>query len=169
MLSHPASSSRLLASSALQNISTFQVRHVHGKPRYPKRTRMVPWTSLTRDPHKPRLPLPSSGPSQPRPRDLVPESEYVSTTSSVPLGDTQFTLHHTPPASAPSYTTGAKPDMLRWLGGESVRLTGEENAPLLREAKEPVAHLAKTWDQGVLDQIRHLRSDGLSRTKIAGR
>jgi hypothetical protein len=166
MLSLPASSSRLAPSLST---TLHQVRYTHGKQRYPKRTRMTPWTTILRDPHNPRLPLTSSGASQSHPRHLVSEPDYIPTTSSTQLDETDLTLHHTPPASAPSYTTGAKPELMKWLNGESVKLTGEEVAPLLRPAREPIGQLVKTWDGGVLDQIRSLREEGASRRTIAKR
>jgi len=161
-----SSSSRLTASTSP---ILHQVRHAHGKPRYPKRVKIRPLMPQTRNPHFPRLPLPSSGASQSHPLDLIPQDQYVPSTSSTKLDSTDYTFHYTPPASAPSYTTGVKPDLLRWLGGESVTLSGEEAAPLMREGREPIGHLLKTLDETTLRGIQQAREQGLTRSMVAKR
>lgn len=75
-----------------------------------------------------------------------------------------MTFHHSPPPTAPSYTTGRKPDLLRWIGGEGVQLTGEEAAPLRRQ---PRAHAEFKWSDEVVAQMKEMRAAGKSRNAIA--
>ncbi|ORX40685.1 hypothetical protein BD324DRAFT_654450 [Kockovaella imperatae] len=87
------------------------------------------------------------------------------------LENSSLQLHHSPPASAPSYTTGNVPDLVNWLGGESVRLSGEERAPLARKLGQDLREqtLAVKSDQPLCAEIKRLRSIGLSRSKIVKR
>lgn len=158
-----ASSSRLLPRSP---IIIGSIRHVSGSHRYVKGGKPKPALApLLRSPHNPKLPLPSSGASQPHPRDLSPA--YSPTTSSVPLDSGGLVLHHSPPPSAPSHTTGLVPPLLRWLGGESVRLSGEEEAPLLRARREGNGDVVGGWSEEIRGRMREMRARGMSRMEIA--
>jgi hypothetical protein len=42
---------------------------------------------------------------------------FTPKTTSVPLENSELRLHHSPPSSAPSFTTGVVPIVLQWLGG----------------------------------------------------
>ncbi|BEI88090.1 uncharacterized protein CcaverHIS019_0108080 [Cutaneotrichosporon cavernicola] len=111
-----------------------------------------------RSPHVPSQPRQSAGTSTPNPAAEVP------TTSSSKLGGSGLSFHHSPPPTAPSYTTGRKPDLLRWISGEGVQLTGEEAAPLRRA---PRAHAPVEWSSEVVAQMKEMRAEGKSRGQIA--
>ncbi|KLT42295.1 hypothetical protein CC85DRAFT_285699 [Cutaneotrichosporon oleaginosum] len=113
-------------------------------------------------PHTPPKVRPSAGTSTPHPTALA--GEVAPTTSSTALEGSNLTFHYSPPPTAPSYTTGRKPDLLRWIGGEGVQLTGEEAAPLRRA---PRAHAPIEWSEEVVSQIKTMRAEGKSRGKIA--
>ncbi|RSH91722.1 hypothetical protein EHS25_009091 [Saitozyma podzolica] len=145
-----ASSSRpLLPSLPLSLPARRTVIHHARPPRIP----------VLSSPHNPKVPLPTSGTSHPNPASssLPP--------ASTKLEGTYLTLHHSPPPTAPSYTTGRKPDLLRWIDGESVRLTGEEQAPRRRDRRERAGSV--TWGEEMVRRMRQLRESGLSRTQIA--
>ncbi|EIW72265.1 hypothetical protein M231_04949 [Tremella mesenterica] len=112
-------------------------------------------------PHTPKLPLPTSGTSKPH----INPTDSVSRTRSVPLVGTPLTLHHSPPPSAPTYTTGSVPSLLRWIGGESVRLTGQEGAPRRRERKYEGSD-ALDWSAEMKDKMMKMRGVGFSRKEI---
>jgi hypothetical protein len=114
-----------------------------------------------RSPHVPAAPRPSAGTSTPHPAAL---GETAPTTSSSKLEGTSLTFHHSPPPTAPSYTSGRKPDLLRWIGGEAVALSGEEAAPLRRT---PRAHAPIEWSEEVVGQMKAMRAEGKSRAQIA--
>lgn len=78
-----------------------------------------------------------------------------------------MTLHYAPPPTAASYTNGVVPPFLRWVGGESVRLTGEEQAPKRIERRGK--GFAPAWDDQVKMQMKDMRARGLSRMEIAKR
>ncbi|KAL7418336.1 hypothetical protein Q5752_006794 [Cryptotrichosporon argae] len=114
-------------------------------------------------PHHPRAPLPTSGTSQPEPPHLVPSA--TPATSSAALDGTSLTIHHSPPPSEPSYTTGVKPDFLRWVEGGQVRLTGQEAAPVKRGRRAEGEGLE--WSDEVVGRMREMRAQGMSRKRIA--
>ena len=143
------------------------IRHVSGSHRYVKGKPKPAKTPILRSPHFPKLPLPSSGASQPHPQDLSPI--YTPTTTSVPLDTGGLVLHHSPPPSAPSHTIGLVPPLLRWLGGESVSLSGEEGAPLLHERREAMGDVVGTWSDKMITHMRKMRTKGKSRLEIVRR
>ncbi len=160
-----ASTSYALIRSSPSSLGS--IRHISGSNRYVKGKPKPALTPLLRSPHHPKLPLPSSGASQPHPRDLSPS--FTPTTSSVPLDTGGLTFHHSPPPSASTHTTGSVPPLLKWLGGESVRLTGEEEAPLLRKRREGKGDIIGAWSEEMKDRMREMRAEGKSRMKIARR
>ncbi|KAI9633943.1 uncharacterized protein MKK02DRAFT_38614 [Dioszegia hungarica] len=122
-----------------------------------------PRTPILPSPHQPKIRSPTPGTSTPQ---AHPDSSHpIPPISSSSLADSGLTFHHAPPPSAPSYTTGAVPPFLQWIGGQSVHLTGEEAAPRRKErrgdGKEP------KWDQGVKADIIDMRQRGMSRKEIA--
>ncbi|GMK54760.1 hypothetical protein CspeluHIS016_0113460 [Cutaneotrichosporon spelunceum] len=117
-----------------------------------------PRMPVQHSPHVPPKPRQSAGTSTPNP------ACEVSTTSSSKLGSSGLTFHNSPPPTAPSYTTGRKPDLLRWIGGEGVQLTGEEAAPLRRA---PRAHAPIEWSTEIVTQMKAMRAEGKSRAQIA--
>lgn len=156
-----ASTSRIAPTPMVTSISRRTVVH-HARP--PRRPILNP-------PHSPKLPLPTSGTSQPHPPKLAASTPSTSSqsspkTRSTILEGTNLTLHHSPPPSAPSYTTGSVPPFLQWLGGESVHLTGEEVAPRRKERK-PEMEGGLGWTDGMIEQMREMRKKGLSRKAIA--
>ena len=155
-------------SNAVASCSRPLLRHLSGAHRYPKGPQPKPRLQKTRSPHFPKLPLPSSGASQPHPPHLT---DYVPSTSSVPLKNSSLRLHHSPPSSAPSYTTGNVPDLLSWLGGKSPRLSGEESAPALRASKpsESMQGIVDGWSDEVRTEMARLRGRGMSRKNVAKR
>jgi len=167
----PSSSAMSFLPSSVRLLSPSPIiiftRHVSGSHRYVKGGKPKPALApLLRSPHHPKLPLRSSGASQPHPRDLSPS--YTPTTSSVPL-DNGLVLHHSPPASAPSHMTGSVPPLLKWLGGESVRLTGEEEAPALRGWEPARGDVVAGWSEELKERMREMRARGMSRADIARR
>lgn len=75
-----------------------------------------------------------------------------------------LTFHHSPPPTAPSYTTGVVPPLLRWVAGQEVSLTGEEGAKRRRESK--VGETAPSWSEEVVQQMQEMRKLGRSRKQI---
>ena len=162
-MSFIASTSRVLPQFQLPRLGS--IRHVSGSHRYVKGKPKAAKTPLLRSPHHPKLPLPSSGTSQPHPPDLT--TSFTPTTSSVQLDTAGLVLHHSPPASAPTFTTGLVPPFLSWLGGESVKLTGEEDAPLLRERRDAKGDVVGGWSEELISDMREMRAKGMSRVHIA--
>ncbi|OCF38146.1 hypothetical protein I316_00370 [Kwoniella heveanensis BCC8398] len=116
-------------------------------------------------PHAPKEPLPTSGTSHP----VDPKKHGAPTplTSAVSLEDSGLTFHHSPPPTMPSYTNGAVPTLLRWIGGENVALTGEEGAPVSRKNKERKSYTGELeWTEDVVQRMQQLRAEGKSRSEI---
>ena len=178
-----ASSSRVpIASSSSSPLGNF-VRGVSGAHRYVKGPPPRPRMPKTRSPY-----LAHPDPRHPtnRPADSRAPELDTGATPKHPLGATpiprsstytelqnsSLKLHHSPPDSAPSYTIGNTPDLLKWLGGTSLQLSGEENAPYLREKKtswgraddKPYEPAAET-----VSEIVALREKGLSRNNVIKR
>lgn len=121
-----------------------------------------PRVPVLKSPHAVHVPRPTEGTSTPHPTNLGGSSAQAPASSS--LGGS-LTFHHAPPPSAPSYTSGTTPDLLRWVGGEGVRLTGEEAAPLRRARK---AHEGTVeWGTETVERMQALRAQGKSRKEIA--
>jgi len=59
--------------------------------------------------------------------------------------------------------------LMKWLGGSSVRLTGEEAAPLALVRGERKRPIEQEWSRQTKGTMRQLRQSGLSRTEIADR
>ena len=155
----------LPTSSRLPTLSTSMtlIRRISGSKYFVKRPPPRPKMPKVRSPHDERLPLPSSGAREPHPPNLV---DHIPNTSSVSLEGSSLRLHYAPPASAPSFTTGQVPALLKWLGGESVRLTGEEAAPVRSRIKESQGQWSGEWSDGVVGRIAKLRADGKSLSQI---
>lgn len=162
-----ASSSRLTLSafSLSPSLTAVRTKFTDGRARYVKRPPPRPKMPRTTSPHSTAEPLPSSGASQPQPPHL---GEFVQTTSSVQLTDRpELKIHHSPPSTAPNYTSGQVPDLLKWLGGTSVKLTGEEALPLRKERKGSAGHVVKTWTAEQIAEFQRLRAEGLTCKEIA--
>jgi hypothetical protein len=98
-------------------------------------------------PLDPVQPKPTAGTSTPRTNPSSSSSSSSSTSSSASpasvyqkastrLEDSGLEFHHAPPPSAPTYTTGTIPDVLRWAQGSSdVRRSAQAGAPLVRQKK----------------------------------
>jgi hypothetical protein len=118
---------------------------------------------MLRSPQNPKERLPTPGTSYP---NANPSSSKTATqVRSTKLQGTNYTLHHAPPPSAPSYTTGAMPPFLQWCHGNSISLTGEQGARLRRERKAEIEG-GLGWDEEMLEKMRTMRAEGLSRRKI---
>ncbi|ORY26714.1 hypothetical protein BCR39DRAFT_540559 [Naematelia encephala] len=160
-----ASSSRLgLTSSPFTPLGSLRLKH-GGNLRWQKNRPKPPRIPKLYSPHTPKPILPSSGTSQPHPPHLLAPDDYVPPTTASPL-ENGMTFHHSPPPSAPSYTTGVVPPMLKWLGGESIRLSGEEAAPLLRHRKEPIAGKIHQWGEETVARMKELRAQGMSTKSV---
>ncbi|WVF73020.1 hypothetical protein IAT40_007838 [Kwoniella sp. CBS 6097] len=114
-------------------------------------------------PHTPKEPLPTSGTSHPV--DPKKHGAPTSSTSAVSLEDSGLTFHHSPPPTMPSYTNGAAPTLLRWIGGENVNLTGEERAPHLKGERRSYSGELE-WSEQVVQRMQQLRAEGKSRSEI---
>ncbi|TXT11130.1 hypothetical protein VHUM_01881 [Vanrija humicola] len=121
-----------------------------------------PRVPVLKSPHAVTPARPTEGTSTPHPANLGGSSSPGPASSS--LGG-KLTLRHAPPPSAPSYTSGTTPDLLRWVGGEGVRLTGEEGAPLRRARKEQQGTVQ--WEAEIVERMRALRAAGKSRKEVA--
>ena len=148
-----ASSSRVVLESLTSITSRRTVVH-HARPaRQP----------LLRSPQTPKERSPTPGTSYPT---LEPSSSKTATqVRSTQLKGTNYTLHHSPPPSAPSYTTGVMPPFLQCVQGNSISLTGEEGARLRRERKAEIEG-GLGWGEEMLEKMRRMRAEGLSRRKI---
>ena len=81
---------------------------------------------------------------------------------STKLEDTGLEFHHAPPASAPTYTTGMVPDVLKWVqGSKGVRQSDQAGAPLVRRRRIEVGQVQHELglSQGVVEEIRKLRME----------
>lgn len=154
-----ASSSRIVLDSITAATARRTVVH-HARPaRQP----------ILRAPQTPKPRLPTAGTSDPAP---TASADLASTSSgsgaslrSSQLKGTNYTLYHSPPPSAPSYTTGVMPPFLQWCKGNSISLTGEEQARKRRERKAEIEG-GLGWDAAMLDKMRQLRTEGKSRREI---
>lgn len=103
---------------------------------------------------RPRKPTHRETASRPRPHEAHIPSRLV-------LQDTGASLHHIPPPSAPTYTAGMVPDVLRWADGEDdVRASAQAGAPAVRP-NAPAVDSAAGWviKQETVEQIRKLRAE----------
>ena len=176
-----ASSSRVTLASLPSPTAIF-TRSVSGAHRYVKRAPDKPKLPKIRSPYAldPRT-IHSYDPDDPTsllgpdhegtPQENQRKLRLSPPSTSTLLQDSSLRLHHSPPASAPSYTTGNVPDLISWVGGNSVKLSGEEQAPIARKAKPYVGDLSRELEQDVplVEEIKRLRSIGLSRMKIVKR
>lgn len=153
MASTMASSSRVVL-EALTSIASRRTVVHHARPvRQP----------ILRSPQTPKERSPTPGTSYP---NLDPSSsKTASQVRSTQLQGTNYTLHHSPPPSAPSYTTGAMPPFMQWCQGNSISLNSERGARLRRERKAEIAG-GLGWDEEMLGKMKELRAQGLSRRKI---
>lgn len=163
-----ASSSRYTP-TLTSSLTFIRTKKTDGSARYVKRRTPDPKLQKPIDIHDPLIPTNFAGARHPHPKELA---EHIPTTTSVPLEDSPYKLHHSPPASAPNYTFGNVPLLLQWLGGDSIRLTGEERAPLVRSKKvnENIPETfvgGKEWSEKIKERVKRLRLKGISRTRIA--
>lgn len=121
-----------------------------------------PRQPMLRAPQTPRARLPTAGTSYPNPSSSSTQAAYPR---SAPIHGTNYTLHHAPPPSAPSYSTGTLPPFLQWCQGRSVNLTGEEKAPKRKERKREIEG-GLGWDEGILAKMRQMRTDGMTRRQV---
>lgn len=150
-----ASSSRAVLSSTGTSAGRRTVVHHARPPRQP----------LLRAPQVPRAPLPTSGTSHPNANVSASAASSSTQVRSTQISGTNFTLHHAPPPSAPSYTNGAMPPFLQWVRGTEVSLTGEQRAPLRKQRKREIEG-GLGWDEGMLNKMREMRADGKSRSQV---
>ncbi|WVR07779.1 hypothetical protein IAU60_004822 [Kwoniella sp. DSM 27419] len=149
-----ASSSRTILPRLAQNAlgSTRGVLHRARPARLP----------ILNSPHTPKEPRPTSGTSHPI--DPKKHGQPTPSTSSTVLQDSGLTFHHSPPPSMPSYTNGAVPPLLSWLGGQNVTLSGEEQAPKMQERRVYSGELE--WSEDLVSRMQQLRAEGKSRNEI---
>ncbi|KAL1409958.1 hypothetical protein Q8F55_003957 [Vanrija albida] len=121
-----------------------------------------PRVPVLKSPHTITPARPTEGTATAHPADLGGSSTPAPASSR--LAD-NLTLHYAPPPTAPSYTSGAAPDLFRWLGGEGVSLTGEEGAPLRRQRKQHEGSVE--WAAETVSRMQELRKAGKSRKEIA--
>ena len=118
-------------------------------------------------PLDPVQPKPTAGTSTPRPTPSSPSSSSSSSSSSASptnasarLQDSGLEFHHAPPPSAPTYTTGIVPDVLRWAQGSSdVRRSAQAGAPLVRQKRAGGSEVKHDLglSQEVVQEITRLR------------
>lgn len=119
--------------------------------------------TILRAPQNPKIRLPTAGTSYPNTKPSSPKT--ATTVRSTSLKGTNYTLHHAPPPSAPSYTTGVMPPFLQWCKGNSIALTGEEGARLRKERKAEIEG-GLGWNEEMLEKMKGMRAEGLSRRQI---
>jgi hypothetical protein len=165
-----SSASRLPAqlSQTLMFIRTKKTNKGSHFPKQPKLRSYAPFIPQIRSPHDIRAPHPSSSASTAQPYEFQP---FTPKTTSVPLENSELRLHHSPPSSAPSFTTGVVPIVLQWLGGSPVTLSGEEVAPRRvrggRKPRRPEDMVpAKEWSEETKEKIVQLRQAGHSQLYI---
>ncbi|KAK1921999.1 hypothetical protein DB88DRAFT_496831 [Papiliotrema laurentii] len=165
-----SSASRLPAqlSQTLMFIRTKKTNKGSHFPKQPKLRSYAPFIPQIRSPHDIRAPHPSSSASTAQPYEFQP---FTPKTTSVPLENSELRLHHSPPSSAPSFTTGVVPILLQWLGGSPVTLSGEEVAPRRvrggRKPRRPEDMVpAKEWSEETKKKIVQLRQAGHSQLYI---
>lgn len=173
MLGLASSSSRISASlsSSLTFIRTKKTSRGSHFPKQPLVRSYKPRIPKSRSPHDPRTPNPNAGASQPHPLEYQP---FIPKTTSVALEESHLRLHHSPPASAPSYTTGVVPTLLQWLGGNPTQLTGEEQARRKYQRKEKLEMQEgmtppREWTEETKAQITAWRQEGMSQGLITKR
>lgn len=147
-----ASSSRAAYQTGQTTLGRRTVVHHARPPRQP----------MLRPPQAPRARLPTAGTSYPDPSASSSEASFPRSTS---IAGTNYTLHHAPPPSAPSYTTGTKPAFLQWVQGKEVALTGEERSAKRRERKTEIEG-GLGWDEQMLAKMRQMRTDGMTRRQV---
>ncbi|KAJ9114690.1 hypothetical protein QFC22_005566 [Naganishia vaughanmartiniae] len=116
-----------------------------------------------RRPHypSPLTPLvvkPTAGTSRPQPARKEPTTPASTTLTDSAQG---LTFHYAPPPSAPSYTNGVVPDLLRWVQGAQVRVSEQAAAPLLGrkvQAKEEALKVIRSLSGDVVAEIQKQRS-----------
>lgn len=115
-----------------------------------------------RRPHypSPLTPLsvkPTAGTSRPQPHNKTPPTPPSSTLQDAPVEG--LTFHYAPPPSAPSYTTGVVPDILKWTRGASdVRASGQAGAPYSKRKPAEGGREVVTMLSGeVVAEIQRLR------------
>jgi len=153
MASTMASSSRVVLETLTSIASRRTVVH-HARPaRQP----------VLRSPQTPKERSPTPGTSYP---NLNPSSsKTASQVQSSRLQGTNYTLHYSPPPSAPSYTTGVMPPFMQWCQGNSISLSSEKGARLRKERKAEIEG-GLGWDEEMLGKMKQMRAEGLSRRKI---
>lgn len=123
-----------------------------------------------RRPHypSPLTPLavkPTAGTSRPQPSNKTPSTPPTSTLQDAPVQG--LTFHYAPPPSAPNYTTGVVPDVLRWTrGARDVRASEQAGAPLTKRkaaAQGQGLDVVKSLTGEVVAEIQRLRAEDPSK------
>ncbi|KAJ9095660.1 hypothetical protein QFC21_005532 [Naganishia friedmannii] len=122
-----------------------------------------------RRPHypSPLTPLvvkPTAGTSRPQParrEPTTPPHTLLADSSGVQRG---LTFHYAPPPSAPSYSNGVVPDLLRWVQGAQVRASEQAGAPLLLRPGQAVVgdkelQVVRSLTADVVAEIQKLRNE----------
>lgn len=122
-----------------------------------------PRQPMLRPPQQPKTPLPTAGTSHPN--ATASPAASATQTRSAQISGTNYTLHHAPPPSAPSYTTGTMPPFLQWCKGNTVALNGEEQARA-RKARRQEIQGGLGWNEEMLAKMRQMRTDGMSRRAV---
>lgn len=153
-----ASSSRAILGPSIRTPLARTVVHHARPPRQP----------ALRAPQTPRPARPTVGTSHPDGSTGTSSSSQTQTVTyprSAAIEGTAYTLHHAPPPSAPSYTNGTLPPFLQWCQGNTVSLTGEEQARLRKERRKEIEG-GLGWDEEMLAKMRQMRADGMTRRQV---
>lgn len=115
-------------------------------------------------PLDPVQPKPTAGTSTPRPTASPSSSTSpapaLTANASTELRDSGLEFHHAPPPSAPTYTTGIIPDVLRWAqGSNDVRRSAQAGAPLVKQKRAGGSEAQHDLglSQEVIQEISRLR------------
>lgn len=149
---------RLTPPTTLPTLTRSVIHHARParRPQYPS-----PLTPLTVNP--------TAGTSRPQPLRKEAPQPAAST-----LQDSGLTFHYAPPPSAPSYSSGAIPDILRWTrGAADVRASAQAGAPLKRKARGGAEGLkvVAALTEDVVAEIQRMRAENpiMSRKALAER
>ncbi|KAJ9117091.1 hypothetical protein QFC24_006550 [Naganishia onofrii] len=108
-------------------------------------------------PLTPLLVKPTAGTSRPQPARKEPTTPPTTTLTDSSNG---LTFHYAPPPSAPSYSNGVVPDLLRWVQGAQVRASEQAAAPLVgrKAGGEEGLEAIRSLSGDVVAEIQKLRN-----------
>lgn len=100
---------------------------------------------------------PTAGTSRPNPKSQPKPS--VNSVSFSHDG-VELELHHVPPPTAPNYTSGRVPEVLRWLGGANDVPADAQGlaAPFVRKGAAADAGQVEGLSSEIVEQMRELRA-----------